>query len=63
MSKNFHKFLKKLEDITDLHPAEKLMMQMWNGFLLKVRLTMLGHKLTYAAAVNKLKILIKIIIN
>lgn len=41
---------RKLEDITDLHPAERVMMQMWNAFLPGVHITMLARKMTYKAA-------------
>lgn len=43
---------KKLEDITDLHPAERTMMQMWNAFLPGVHITMLARKMTYNAIVS-----------
>uniref|UniRef100_A0A915NEQ2 Polycomb protein VEFS-Box domain-containing protein n=1 Tax=Meloidogyne javanica TaxID=6303 RepID=A0A915NEQ2_MELJA len=41
---------RKLEDITDLHPAERIMMQMWNAFLPGIHITMLARKMTYKAA-------------
>ena len=40
---------RKLEEITDLHPAERQMMQLWNAFLPRIRITMLGHKMAYKA--------------
>lgn len=37
-----------------MHPAERLMMQLWNAYLPCVRLTMIGHKMIYRAVVSLL---------
>uniref|UniRef100_A0A914GZ86 Polycomb protein VEFS-Box domain-containing protein n=1 Tax=Globodera rostochiensis TaxID=31243 RepID=A0A914GZ86_GLORO len=41
--------IRKLNDITDLHPAECAMMQMWNTFLLRIRITLFGRRMLYKA--------------
>jgi len=52
-----------LEDITDLHPAERIMMQMWNAFLPGIHITMLARKMTYKAAVSVLFYISHIFLN
>ncbi|KAL3104293.1 hypothetical protein niasHS_000002 [Heterodera schachtii] len=39
--------IRKLNDISDLHPAECATMQMWNTFLLRIRITLFGRRMLY----------------
>ena len=41
-----------LGEITDLHESEQQMMQIWNDFLLNIRITHLGRKMIYKALVG-----------